>query len=125
MALTTHKLTESGDIELNSLSQPVTLRGKEAAEQMVVSAISLWRGNWFADLDRGVDWLRIAKKLYTKTEIIQIFQQAVLKLSIVDEVLDLFIRVGSTDGDPTLTRTATMTYLIVVDGEKVDGSVQL
>ena len=122
MALKNFKLTETGDIELDSMSRPTVLLGKEAAEQQVKAAISLWRGNWFLDTQRGVPWLRILKKNYSRSEIIQVFTTAILKLSIVTDVLDLFIRVGA---DPEKPRTAQMTYLIIVDGQQVTGEIEL
>ena len=124
MALKVHKLTDTGDIELDNMAQATDLLGKVAAEQMIVAAISLWKGNFFVDLERGVDWLRILKKKFTRVEIVQVFTQAIQKLDIVDEVLDLFINVGDNE-NPELARTAQMTYLIIVDGGKVDGSITL
>ncbi len=124
MALKVHKLTDTGDIELDNMAQATDLLGKVAAEQMIVAAISLWKGNFFVDPERGVDWLRILKKKFTRVEIVQVFTQAIQKLDIVDEVLDLFINVGDNE-NPELARTAQMTYLIIVDGGKVDGSITL
>jgi hypothetical protein len=122
MALKTFKLTDSGDIELDSEARPTVLLGKLAAEQLVKASISLWRGNWAFDETRGVDWLRILKKNYTRSEIVQVFTQAILKVSVVEEVLDLFINVGA---DPDKPRVAQMTYLIIVDGQQVEGSIEL
>lgn len=124
MALKTFKLTITGDIELDRLSQPTILLGQEAADQIIIGAISLWKGNYFADEDRGVEWLDILKKLYTRSEIIRVFTEAILKVSFVDEVLDLYINVGDED-DKTKRRTAVMNYLIVADGEQITGGVEL
>ncbi len=124
MKLKVFELTETGDILLDGLAQPTPLYGKEAAEQMIIAGIALWRGNWFADPLRGVPWLRIMKKLYSRSDIIQVFTEAILKISIVDEVLDLFIKVGD-EVNPDNRRIAQMTYLIVVNGERVNGEIQI
>lgn len=119
MALSTLELTLSGDIKMNTLSQAVTLIGRDAIEQKITAAFSLWRGNWFRNPLRGVDWLNVFKKKFTRREVIQILTTAILQLNAVISVIDIYLKVDKP------TRKAEITYVVKTDSGIVEGSVVL
>lgn len=119
MALSTLKLTTLGDIEMNTLSQAVTLTARDAIEQKIVAAFSLWRGNWYLNPLRGVDWLNVFKKKYTNREVITILTTAILQLDAITRVVDIYLKVDKKN------RTSEITYIVLADGEKIFGSVLL
>lgn len=116
MALKDFKLTNSGDIELNTLAQPTPIYGKDAIDQIVRAALSLWLGNWFRDVSRGVDWLNVVKLVYSRAEIIDIITRALLKVAYVDEVVDISLKVNNQ------TREAKLTYTVKAFGDLITGS---
>lgn len=116
MALKVLELTSTGDLKLDGLSKPTSLLGASAIEALVVGVLSLWKGDWFRNLNRGVNWLGILKKLYNRATIVSILTKALLQLPEIDEVTDVFINVDSE------TRIAQITYLVVADGERVTGT---
>lgn len=117
--LSTLKLTDGGDLVMNTLNQAVTLTGRDAIEQKVKAAFSLWLGNWFRDLNRGVDWLKVFKKKYTQREVITVLTKAILQLDVIDSVIDIYLKVDK------VFRTAEITYLVLANGEKVLGTIPL
>ena len=117
MALKAIKLTETGDIEQDTLSKPTYLYGQDAVDQLVRNAFGIWLNEWFRDPTRGVDWLNIFKKKYNRNEIIQILTTALLKITYITEVTDIFILVDDAE------RTVTITYSVIADGEAVTGAV--
>lgn len=119
MSLKTFKLDETGDLIFDNAARPIQLLGTDAVDQVVKAAISLWLGNWYRDLERGVDWLSIFQKRQSRAAIIQILTDALLQVEYVEQVTDIFISVDKE------TRVAEMTYLIFVNNEKVTGSVVL
>lgn len=119
MALKALKLTETGDIEFNRRIQPTVLLAVDAVDEIVKAAFSLWLGNWFRDVTRGVDWLNILKKLYDRRTVIQILTTALLKLDFIDEVVDIYISVDNE------TRVAEFFYILVANGLQVSGSIEV
>jgi hypothetical protein len=115
MAIKDVKLTPSGDIELNLNAQPSYIYGKDALEQICRVAISLWKGNWFRDARRGVDWLNVFKLRYSRAEIIDTIASALRRVQYVGEVVDVSVRVIDA------ARTAEITYTVKSDGNIIVG----
>lgn len=115
MALKDFKLTNSGDVELNTLAQPTVLYGKDAIDQLVRAALSLWKGNWFRDTKRGVDWLGVMKLQYGKNEIIDKISSALKRVVYIDEVVDVGLKVDRA------TRVATISYTVKAFGKFITG----
>jgi hypothetical protein len=116
MALKDYKLTTSGDLELNLIGQPTVLLGKEAIDQIVRVALSLWKGNWFRDTARGVDWLGVLKLVYSRAEVIDIVSSALRRVAYIDEVIDVALKVDNAE------RKAQITYTVRAFGNLVTGS---
>lgn len=115
MALKDFKLTDTGDIELNTIAQPTVLLGKDAIDQICRVAISLWKGNWFRDVRRGVDWLNVFKLVYVKEDLISIISSALKRIAYVDEVVDVSIKVTNSE------RKAEITYTVKALGSFITG----
>lgn len=106
MGVLTYKLTDTGDLELNTLAKPTVLTELAAVEQIVKNTFSLWLGEWFRDRTRGVDWINIITKQVNKNGIIQILATALLKNIYITEIVDLSLRVNKQ------TRVAEINYII-------------
>jgi hypothetical protein len=117
MALVDLKLTNGGDVELNTLSQPTYLYKKSAIQQIVRAAFSLWRGNWFRDPLRGVQWLRILKAQYTTAETIDVLSVAIRRVSYITDVIDITLDVDKQ------TRVGKIIYTVEANGVTVSGEV--
>ncbi len=116
MALKTLKLTLTGDLELDRLSKPTVLLGRDAIEQIVKTTFSLHAGNWFRDQDRGIPWDRILVKLFNRRTIIQLLQQALLKNENIEEVVEITVEVVE-------DRQVNIGYFVIADGQLVTGVV--
>lgn len=116
MAIFDYTIDENGDLEFDSISRPTKLIGQDAIDQIVRNTLSLWRGNWFRDTDRGVDWLGVAKKQYNKSGIIQILSAALRKNQYIDDVIEISVRVDKEN------REATIVYIVKADNELVTGN---
>ena len=119
MALKDFKLTDGGDIILDDLAKPTVLLGQEAINQIVKMGFSLWLKNWFRDPTRGVDWLGVLKKQVSIRGAIDLLTTAIIKISFVTEVIDIFIQIDKE------TRVAKITYFVVADRQQVTGSIEL
>jgi hypothetical protein len=117
MAIKTLKLTESGDIEHDTLSRPTWLYGKDAIDQMFKAEISLVKGNWSFDPTRGVDRLGIMKRQFNRGEVISILTTAALKNKYITEVVDIMINVDSQN------RVASIAYMVKANKEIITGNV--
>lgn len=115
MAIFDYQLTEGGDLLLDSTSRPTTLTGQEAINQIIRQALKLWQGNWQFDTLRGVDWPSILQKRFNRNAIIQTITDALLQVQYVEQIVDIFVRRNN-------DRTATITYIIFVDGEQITGT---
>lgn len=116
MAIKDFKLTSSGDLDLDKNSNVTVLRGKEALTQIVQNALSLWKGNWYNDITRGVDWQNVLKAQYNRNEVISIITAAIKRVSYITDVIDVSLKVN--DGD----RTALIAYTVQSTDGIVNGS---
>lgn len=116
MAIKDFQITSSGDLALDKNSNVAVLRGKDALTQIVQNALSLWKGNWYKDITRGVDWQNILKAQYNQNEVISIVTAAIKRVSYVTDVIDVSLKV--TDGD----RTALIAYTVMSTDGIVNGS---
>lgn len=116
MPLLDYKLTNSGDLEMSTLGVPIQIYEVDAINQIARSAMSLWKGNWFRDPQRGVDWLGVLKLVYVRNEIIDIVSSALKRVAYIDEVVDVSIKVINED------RTAEITYTVKAFGKFITGS---
>ena len=119
MSLKTFELSDTGDLIFDRAARPIQLLDIDAVNQVVKVAFSLWLGNWYRDVGRGVDWLNIFKRRQSRSAIIQILTDALLQVEYVEQVTDIFISVDKE------TRIVEITYLIFVNNEKVTGSIIL
>jgi len=113
MALKDIKLTPSGDIAMDVNSRPTWIYDKEAVTQICDVGISLWKGNWFADPKRGVDWLGVFRLTYNRQALIGIIASALRKIKYVKDVVDVTIDVKN--------RVAQIAYTVKTDVGKVSG----
>jgi len=116
MAIKDFQITSSGDIALDKNSNVTVIRGKEALTQIVQNALSLWKGNWYKDITRGVDWVNVLKSNYNRNEVISIITAAIKRVSYITDVVDVSLKV--TDGD----RTALIAYTVMSTEGIVNGS---
>lgn len=119
MAVKDIKLTNTGDIALDTLCRPTWLRGKPAVEQIVRATISMWKGNWFRDRTRGMDWLGVLRFDYNVKEIISLVKQALMRSVYVTDVVDVTVDVD------IKTRIAKLNYTCKSREGIVTGSEEL
>lgn len=115
MAIFDYQLTNDGDLVLDSTGRPTIITGQQAINQIIRQAMKLWQGDWEFDILRGVDWISILQKRFNRNAIIQTITNALLQVQYVDQVVDVFIRRNN-------DRTATITYIVFVNGEEIIGS---
>lgn len=111
--MVTDFLIENGDIVLDSVGKPTVLIGERAVHQIVNNTLAMWKTEYFRDITRGVNWIRILGKRYSKNGIIQELTRALLKSSYVDEIVDISIKVNAE------TRNGEIYYTIVSSGRKI------
>lgn len=103
MAIRDFQITTSGDLQLDKNSNVTVIRGEEALRQIVANALSLWKGDWYRDITRGVDWQNVLKSNYNKNEVISIITAAIKRVSYVTDVIDVSLKV--TDRDALIAYT--------------------
>ena len=95
------------------------ISGLEAVNQILVGAVVLWRGNWFADLTNGVNWLSIFRKKFSIAGVRDEIKRVLLAVGFVSSVVVVTIDVNKT------TRLADIGWTVIVSGEKITGGVSI
>lgn len=97
------KTTATGDWQLGR-GESGYITGIPAVKQLVAARIKTYRGDWFLDTERGVDWLRLLGEKGTQDQILRQVRSVILGTPGVLR-LDLL----SVDADQT-TRRAVIKY---------------
>jgi len=84
----------NGDIVLDSVCNPIYVTDEIAVKQVVENTLSIFKGEYFRDSERGVNWLRILGKGYNRNGIMQEIVRALLKISYVTSVVDISLGVN-------------------------------
>lgn len=95
------------------------ISGLEAVNQILQGAVLLWKGNWFADPAKGVNWLAIFRKQFSIEGIRDEIKRVLLAVDFVSSVVVVTIDVNKE------TRLAEIGWTVIVSGEKVTGGVTL
>jgi len=113
------RLSESGDLDLDTSGTPYVVQGEDAVIQIVRQHLKLWVGNWFRNTDYGTDWASILKKSVRTDFISQVIAQSILQLDFVTDVVDVFVNLNKT------TRQAQITYVLIANGEEYTSTEDL
>ncbi len=108
----------NGDIPLTQ-GDAEFLEGDDAKRQIIRNALSIWQGEWFRDRTRGVRWLDILQKRYSRKFIESEIRRVLLTggFDFIDTVLDPLIAVAD--------RRATIDLTVISQGNAVSLSEEL
>jgi len=114
---------ENGDLVLDQSGHTTNLTGKDAAKQIVMNALAMWKGTWFLKPNDGIDWMEVTKKGKTINEILQIITSGLVKNPYIQKVIDTSI--SFKDDTDIRNRKATLNYIVLIDNQNIVGSVSL
>jgi hypothetical protein len=81
-------LDADGDLEIDPLNGLAFVAGLEGVEQLCRIAVQMFMGEWFADLDEGVDWFgKILGQRFNENVIRAEIRRVLLMVPNVTEVL--------------------------------------
>jgi len=113
----------NGDIALDQSGKATRLTGADAAKQIVMNALSMWKGTWYRDLNQGIDWWSVAQKGNSTDTILQIITSGIVKNPYIQKVVDISISfLNNTD---ITQRKATLNYTVLIDNQNIVGSIPL
>jgi hypothetical protein len=116
-------MDSTGDIEVLTTGAGAGIRftkGVEAVTQNIEAAVSLFRGEWFLDLERGVPYYQeILGQRYSQETVLTAFRDQILTVPNVDQILTL---TSSFDG---ATRTTTVSFEVLTPFGTTSGSVTI
>ena len=94
--------------------------GIATVRQRVENRMSAAKGEWFADLDRGIDYYgEILGQTYDSAKITAIFRKTLIETEGVDKCTQLLVDFAGA------TRTLTVTWEALVGDEVISGSLDL
>lgn len=110
-------LTIDGDLAISASSPSIYfLSGLDAVTQQISIAIRLWKGNWFLDLDLGIDWLgKILGQKPNPRTVASLFRERILGIEHVISVPDIAV----TFEGPT--RTLKVTFNVLTEFGLLEG----
>jgi hypothetical protein len=119
MAIFDYALTTDGDLDLDTICEPIQVIEDDAIVQIARQHLKLWVGNWFRNTAYGTDWKSILRKNITPTFVGQVIAQSLLQLDFVTSVIDTYVDVDR------VKRTAVLTTLFIADGKEYKISEEL
>ncbi len=109
---------DDGDFVLSGNTTPNLLDKNDSLVQVYENLLSVWRGEWFADSDKGIHWVELLEsKLYSIEDIRRAVTIELMRFETTESVLsvDIFVR----------DRTAYIGFGVKADGSIVNSEVAL